>query len=42
MAYPVGSPRGHLRDKPQQEEKIEVGENWKKKGTAMTKTVEIY
>lgn len=41
MAYPVGSPRGHLRDKPQQEEKIELGGNWKK-GTDLTETVEIY
>lgn len=43
MAYPVGSPRGHLRDKPWQERKIEgkkseIG----KKDTAVTKTVEIY
>lgn len=31
MAYPLGSPRGHLRDKPQQEGKIEVGGKLEKK-----------
>lgn len=30
MAYPVGSPRGHLGDKPRQERKIEGGKREKK------------
>lgn len=42
MAYPVGSPRGHLRDKPGQGRKIEGKKvNWKE-DTAVTKTVGIY
>lgn len=32
MAYPVGSPRGHLGDKPWQEKKIEGGKRKKKEG----------
>jgi len=42
MAYPGGSPRGHLGDKPRQERKIEGRKkgNWKE-DTAVSKTVEV-